>query len=48
MFDTEIIELPDGNLAVEIPQDILDELDWGEGDCLMWSFKGESLLLTKA
>lgn len=48
MFDTEIIELPDGDLAVEIPRDILDELDWSEGDCLMWSFKGESLLLTKA
>jgi antitoxin component of MazEF toxin-antitoxin module len=48
MFDTEIIELPSGDLAVEIPQDIMDELDWKEGDCLVWSFKGESLMLMKS
>jgi hypothetical protein len=47
MYITEVKENDEGELYVEIPDEVLDELEWKEDDCLSWSFKGESLILTK-
>lgn len=47
MIIVEVQELENGDLFIEIPEEVLDELEWKEGDCLSWSIKDESLQLKK-
>jgi antitoxin component of MazEF toxin-antitoxin module len=43
----EVQESDDGEMYVEIPDDVLESVGWVEGDCLEWSLRGDSLLLSK-
>lgn len=43
----EVQEDQDGNAFIEIPDEMLEELEWKEGDCLSWTIKGDSLYLQK-
>ena len=43
----EIQEDDDGELFVIFPDEILESLDWKEGDILNWDVKGEGIILSK-
>ena len=44
----EVINDDEGNPAIELPKDFLDELGWKEGDVLTWTKgEGESWILSK-
>lgn len=36
-YTVEVQETPDGELFFELPQDLLDELGWREGDTVKWT-----------
>ena len=35
------------DLFIEIPQEILQQLNWGEGTCIDWHIKDESIIISK-
>jgi hypothetical protein len=35
-FTVEVKEAPNGDAVLPLPQDLLDEMEWGEGDVLNW------------
>jgi hypothetical protein len=43
----EIQEDNSGDLFIEFPDDLIDELGWQEGDVLNWDLKGEGIVLSK-
>lgn len=43
----EVQEDESGELFVELPDDLIDVLDWEEGDILDWKIKGDSVILSK-
>jgi len=43
----EIQEDQDGELFIEFPEEIIEELGWQEGDILSWNLKGEGIVLSK-
>jgi len=43
----EIQEDDSGDLFIEFPYDLIDELGWQEGDVLNWDLKGEGIILSK-
>jgi bifunctional DNA-binding transcriptional regulator/antitoxin component of YhaV-PrlF toxin-antitoxin module len=43
----EVQEDQDGELFIEFPEDIIEELGWQEGDVLSWNLKGEGIVLSK-
>lgn len=43
----EVQEDQDGELFIEFPEEIIEELGWQEGDVLSWNLKGEGIVLTK-
>jgi bifunctional DNA-binding transcriptional regulator/antitoxin component of YhaV-PrlF toxin-antitoxin module len=43
----EIQEDQDGELFIEFPEEIIEELGWQEGDILSWDLKGEGIVLSK-
>jgi antitoxin component of MazEF toxin-antitoxin module len=43
----EVQEDEDNNFFVELPDDVIDELGWEEGDLLNWDIHGEGIVLTK-
>ena len=36
-----------GELFIQFPDDIIEELGWQEGDILDWNLKGEGIILKK-
>lgn len=43
----EVQEDDDNNLFIQLPDDLIDELGWEEGDLLNWDIRGEGIVLTK-
>lgn len=42
------VQVNDNNeYFIEIPDDVLDAVGWEEGDCLEWSMRGDSLVLSR-
>ena len=36
-----------GELFIQFPDEIIEELGWHEGDVLQWNLKGEGIILKK-
>lgn len=43
----EVQEDDDGELFIILPDEIIENLNWQEGDILNWDVKGEGIILTK-
>ena len=43
----EIQENNSGDLFIEFPDQLIDELGWQEGDILNWDLKGDGIVLSK-
>jgi bifunctional DNA-binding transcriptional regulator/antitoxin component of YhaV-PrlF toxin-antitoxin module len=43
----EVQEDQDGELFIEFPEEIIEELGWQEGDILSWNLKGEGIVLSR-
>lgn len=43
----EVQESKNGDLFIELPDDLIDTLGWQEGDILDWRLKGETIILQK-
>ena len=43
----EIQEDNSGDLFIEFPDELIDELGWQEGDILNWDLKGSGIVLSK-
>ena len=43
----EIQEDDSGDLFIEFPDELIDELAWQEGDILNWDLKGDGIVLSK-
>jgi bifunctional DNA-binding transcriptional regulator/antitoxin component of YhaV-PrlF toxin-antitoxin module len=43
----EVQEDQDGELFIEFPDEIIEELGWQEGDLLSWDVKGEGIVLSR-
>ncbi len=43
----EVQEGSDGDCFIELPDDLIEELGWGEGDILSWDLRGEGIVLTR-
>lgn len=43
----EVQEDQNGELFIEFPEEIIEELGWQEGDILSWNLKGEGIVLSK-
>jgi formylmethanofuran dehydrogenase subunit D len=47
-FTIELIEDPEtGELVLPLTPEIIEELGWVEGDTLIWTKDGESVVVTK-
>jgi len=46
-YIVEVQEDQDGELFIEFPEEIIEELGWQEGDILSWDLKGEGIVLSK-
>jgi antitoxin component of MazEF toxin-antitoxin module len=48
MIYTSIIQSDEnGELFIVIPDDLINELDWKEGDTLDWSIDGDTVILSR-
>jgi bifunctional DNA-binding transcriptional regulator/antitoxin component of YhaV-PrlF toxin-antitoxin module len=36
-----------GELFIQLPEDLIEELGWEEGDILDWKLKGEGIILKR-
>jgi bifunctional DNA-binding transcriptional regulator/antitoxin component of YhaV-PrlF toxin-antitoxin module len=43
----EVQENNSGDLFIEFPDELIDELGWQEGDILNWDLKGDGIVLSK-
>ena len=43
----EVQENNSGDLFIELPDELIDELGWQEGDVLNWDLKGDGIVLSK-
>jgi bifunctional DNA-binding transcriptional regulator/antitoxin component of YhaV-PrlF toxin-antitoxin module len=43
----EVQEDQDGELFIEFPDEIIEELGWEEGDVLSWDVKGKGIVLSR-
>lgn len=43
----EVQQDDNGELCIVLPEEILEELGWEEGDVLDWQLKGNGIVLTK-
>jgi bifunctional DNA-binding transcriptional regulator/antitoxin component of YhaV-PrlF toxin-antitoxin module len=46
-YVVEVQESENGELFIECPDELIDELGWKEGDILNWDLKGEGIVLSK-
>jgi len=46
-YIVEVQESDNGDLFIEFPDDLIDELGWQEGDILNWDLKGGGIVLSK-
>lgn len=43
----EVQEDQSGDLFIELPEELIEELGWKEGDILTWNLQGEGVILSK-
>jgi bifunctional DNA-binding transcriptional regulator/antitoxin component of YhaV-PrlF toxin-antitoxin module len=43
----EVQEDENGELFIVFPEEVLESLDWHEGDALDWRIKGEGFIISK-
>jgi hypothetical protein len=43
----EVQENEEGDCFIELPEDLVEELGWLEGDVLSWDLQGEGIVLTR-
>jgi len=43
----EVQENNSGDLFIELPDELIDELGWQEGNILNWDLKGDGIVLSK-
>lgn len=43
----EVQEDENGELYIEFPEEVIEELGWQEGDILNWDVRGEGIILSK-
>jgi bifunctional DNA-binding transcriptional regulator/antitoxin component of YhaV-PrlF toxin-antitoxin module len=43
----EVQEDDNGDNYIILPDEVIEDLDWQEGDVLNWDVKGEGIILTK-
>jgi bifunctional DNA-binding transcriptional regulator/antitoxin component of YhaV-PrlF toxin-antitoxin module len=43
----EVQEDNNGDLFIVLPDEVIEDLGWQEGDVLNWDVKGEGIILTK-
>ena len=46
-YTLEIQEDSNGNYFIELPNEMIEELGWKEGDILEWKLKGQGVILSK-
>ena len=46
-FIVEVQQADSNDYFIEIPDDVLEVVGWKEGDCLEWSMRGDSLVLSR-
>jgi hypothetical protein len=46
-YIVEVQENNSGDLFIEFPDELIDELGWQEGDILNWDLKGTGIVLSK-
>ena len=46
-YIVEVQENNSGDLFIEFPDELIDELGWQEGDVLNWDLKGSGIVLSK-
>jgi bifunctional DNA-binding transcriptional regulator/antitoxin component of YhaV-PrlF toxin-antitoxin module len=46
-YTLEIQEDESGELFLQLPNELVDELGWEEGDILEWKLKGTGVVLSK-
>lgn len=46
-YIVEVQENQDGELFIEFPDEIIEELGWQEGDILSWDLKGNGIVLSR-
>lgn len=46
-YIVEVQEDDNGNLFITLPDELVDELGWQEGDVLDWDLRGNGVILTK-
>jgi bifunctional DNA-binding transcriptional regulator/antitoxin component of YhaV-PrlF toxin-antitoxin module len=46
-YIVEVQENNSGDLFIEFPDELIDELGWQEGDILNWDLKGLGIVLSK-
>ena len=46
-YIVEIQESDQGELFIEFPDELIDELGWQEGEILNWDLNGEGIVLSK-
>ncbi len=43
----EVLENDSGELTLNFPDELIEEMGWREGDLLDWRLKGNSIVLSK-
>jgi bifunctional DNA-binding transcriptional regulator/antitoxin component of YhaV-PrlF toxin-antitoxin module len=43
----EVQEDQDGELFIELPDEVIEDLGWQEGDVLNWDVRGEGIILSR-
>lgn len=46
-YSSQVQTDENGELYIIIPDDLIKELDWKEGDMLQWSIDGETVILSR-
>ena len=42
----ELEENADGDLIIQIPEEVMETLDWQEGQLLTWDLKGNGIIVS--
>ena len=46
-YTLEVQEDNNGNYFIELPNEMIEEFGWKEGDILEWKLKGQGVVLSK-
>tara|TARA_B100000073_G_scaffold289858_1_gene252393 strand:+ start:49 stop:228 length:180 start_codon:yes stop_codon:yes gene_type:complete len=46
-YFVEVMEDDDGDLVIQIPEEIIETLGWAENTLLTWDIKGDGIILQR-